>query len=99
MFIMAWLFESLALLFDMIFSVLYFLLVVRVILSWFQVNPYHEIVQAVFRITEPILQPFRRLPLRIGLFDLSPVLAFFALYIARNLVVGEVLTRLAQQFR
>ena len=72
----------------MVFNILYFLLVVRIILSWFGVDPYNEIVQILFKITEPILAPFRRLPLQFGMIDFSPILAFMALWFLRHFVVG-----------
>lgn len=88
MFILAQIFNSLALLFNMVFNILYFLLVVRIIISWFQVDPYNEIVQVLYRITDPILRPFRRLPLQIGMIDFTPIVAFIALSFLNNLVVG-----------
>ncbi|MBL7155591.1 MAG: YggT family protein [Candidatus Omnitrophica bacterium] len=88
MYILGQLLASLAYLFNMIFNVLYFLLVIRIILSWFGVNPYSEIVQILFRITEPILAPFRRLPLQAGPIDFSPILAFMVLWFLRSFVVG-----------
>ncbi len=97
MFILSQLFSSLALLFNMLFNVIYFLLIIRIILSWFPVNPYSEIVQILYRITDPILAPFRRLPLRIGMIDFSPILAFIAIAFLRNFVVG-ILTELAYKF-
>lgn len=97
MFILGQLFDSLALLFSMVFNVLYFLLIIRIILSWFRVDPYNEIVQLLYKITEPILIPFRRLPLRFGAIDFSPMVAFIALAFLRNFVVG-VLTQLAFKY-
>jgi YggT family protein len=88
MYIPGQLLASLAYLFSMIFNVLYFLLVIRIILSWFGVNPYNEIVQILFRITEPILAPFRRLPLRFGAIDFSPIVAFMVLWFVRDFIVG-----------
>ncbi|MFH1593744.1 MAG: YggT family protein [Candidatus Omnitrophota bacterium] len=79
MFIFGQLLASLALLLEMIFNILYFLLVIRIILSWFGVNPYNDLVQILMKITEPILAPFRRLPLQFGMMDFSPILAFIAL--------------------
>jgi len=81
----------------MIFKILYFLLVIRIILTWFAVNPYNEIVQILYKVTDPILMPFRRLPLRIGMIDLSPILAFIVLAFVSNFVVG-ILTQLAYKF-
>ena len=88
MFILGQLLASLAYLFNMIFNILYFLLVIRIILTWFAVNPYNEIVQILYRITDPILAPFRRLPLRMGTIDFSPIVAFMALWFVRSFVVG-----------
>ena len=73
---------------DMIFGLLYIVLVVRIIMSWFAVNPYGEIYQVIYKITEPILAPFRKLPLQIGSLDFSPVLAFLILRFVNVFVVG-----------
>jgi len=94
MFVLAELFRALAHLFNTVFNILYFLLIVRVVLSWFPVNPYNEIVQVIYRITDILLAPFRRLPLRLGMIDLSPILAFLALWFLRDFVVG-ILLRIA----
>lgn len=97
MFILGQFFNSLALLFNMLFTIIYFLLVVRIIISWFGVNPYNEIVQAIYRITSPLLAPFRKLPLQIGMIDFSPVVAFILLSFVNSLVVG-ILRQLAVRF-
>ena len=97
MFVLGQLFSSLALLVSMLFNVIYFLLVIRIVLSWFGVNPYNELVQILFRITEPILAPFKRLPLQIGMIDFSPIVAFIVVAFLRNFIVG-ILMHLATQF-
>jgi YggT family protein len=88
MYILGQLLASLAYLANMVFNILYFLLVIRIILSWFGINPYNEIVQILLRITDPILAPFRRLPLHVGFIDFSPILAFMVLWFLRDFVVG-----------
>ena len=88
MFILAQIFQSLALLVSMVFNILYFILVIRIILSWVNADPYNEIVQVIYRITEPILAPFRRLPLQVGAIDLSPIVAFIVLSVLRNFIVN-----------
>lgn len=97
MFVFGQLFSSLAVLFSMIFKVLYFLLVIRIILSLFQVNPYSDIVSTLYQITDPILLPFRRLPLQIGMIDFSPLVAFLLIGFLDSFLVG-VLKQLAYQF-
>lgn len=97
MFLIAQLFSSLALLFGMIFKILYFLLVVRIILSWFPVDPYNNVVSTLYQITDPLLAPFRRLPLRVGMIDLSPIFAFLVLAFLDHFIVG-IFSNLAYQF-
>jgi YggT family protein len=88
MFVLSEIFKALAFLVDKVFSIIYFLLIIRIVLSWFQIYSYSEIIQILYRITDPILRPFRRLPLRIGMIDLSPMIAFLVLWFIRNVIVG-----------
>ena len=88
MFILSELFRSLALLVSLVFNILYFLLVIRIIISWVGADPYNEIVRVIYSITEPILAPFRRLPLQVGAIDFSPILAFIVLSVLRSFIVG-----------
>ena len=80
-------FESLILLVNTICFILYIVLIIRIILSWVGADPYNEIVQLIYSMSEPILAPFRRLPLRMGAMDFSPILAFFVLRIVNSFAV------------
>ena len=97
MFVFGELFKSLAFLINGICQLLYWLIFARIIISWFPVDPYHSIVQFLFQVTEPILAPFRRLPLRVGMLDLTPLVAFVALSFL-NTVLVRILLSLAYQF-
>ena len=72
---------------DIVFQGLYFVLIIRVLLSWIPHNAYHPLIEPIYRISEPILKPFQNIipSWKIGI-DLSPILAFFALGILRRLV-------------
>ncbi len=88
MFIFGELLKGLALLISLLFNVFYFVLVIRIILSWVDADPYNNIVQIIYAVTEPVLAPLRRLPLAVGGLDFSPILAFIILYIVRNVLVN-----------
>ena len=61
------------------------LILTRVVLSWVNPRPRHEMLLWVIRLTEPVLAPLRGLiPLR-GI-DLSPILAWLLI----NLVVRMI---------
>ena len=44
-------------------------------------SPYIEVIQ---ELAEPLLTPFRRCYRNMGMIDLSPILAFLALYVLRS---------------
>ena len=74
---------------DVLFYVLWAAILGRVILSWLNLSPENPIVVLIYGITEPILKPIRRVLPSMGMIDLSPMVALFAMIIIR-----EVLNRL-----
>ena len=79
------------------FDILLILIFIRIILSWFPVNPYGNptlmnIIYLLKNISEPFLAPFKSIipPVRMGggYLDLSPIVALFVLRIIRNLLLS-----------
>ncbi|RKZ11007.1 YggT family protein [bacterium] len=65
------------------------LILARVILSWVNPKPRHDILRMVITVTEPVLGPLRALiPLR-GV-DLSPILAWLLIQLVMRLVMGTI---------
>ena len=60
---------------DLLFNILSLAIVIRALLSWFNLPPTNPIVTLLYDITEPILAPLRRVVPRIGMFDLTPIVA------------------------
>jgi len=72
-----------------------YLILARIFLSWIPVDHYNPIVQFIYKITEPVLAPFRIiLPLGSMGFDLSPIIVFFLLNLLQRSVIN-ILIRLA----
>jgi YggT family protein len=70
----------------LLLQILWLAILVRVILSWFPIDPRNPIIRVVFDITEPVLAPFRRVIPRIGMFDLSPLAALLVIsFLAQQL--------------
>jgi len=68
------------------FSLLTIAIFVRAILSWFQMDPRSPLIQALDAITEPILEPIRRVMPRIAMIDFSPLVAILLLqFVSRAL--------------
>jgi len=74
---------------NVLLTVLYWIILVRALISWVNPDPLNPLVQFLQRVTEPILEPIRRLlpPLAI---DLSPVIAFFAIVFLRQFLVRSL---------
>lgn len=60
-----------------------FALLGRILLSWIQPVPRGKVGIFLFQVTEPVLRIFRGLLPPIGMIDLSPLIAFFALDFAQ----------------
>lgn len=65
------------------FQLINILLFIRVILSWARYNPYNKYIILLFNLTEPILEPFRRLSNRLNInfqmVDFSPLIAMLCI--------------------
>lgn len=66
--------------------VLAVIIFVRAILSWFAISPYSPIVVFLDRITEPILAPLRRIIPRLGMVDITPMVAIIFLLLIASLI-------------
>jgi len=66
--------------------VLAVIIFVRAILSWFAISPYSPIVVFLDRITEPILAPLRRIIPRLGMVDITPMVAIIILLLIARLI-------------
>jgi len=71
-----------------------FILFVRIVISWFPaVDPFHPIVIWLRKLTDPPLEWLRRnIPIYIGMFDLTPIILFFGLIIAKRILVVILLS-------
>lgn len=65
------------------------ILFIRILLSWFPtMNWDNPLLAAVRQITDPYLNVFRSFIPPIGMIDISPILAIFALQIIRSLFLS-----------
>jgi YggT family protein len=45
-------------------------------------------VRWAFALTEPILRPLRQIVPTLGMIDITPIVAYFVLYLLENLLLG-----------
>ena len=89
MFVIGNLFIALARMLDMALSVVWWLIIIRAIISWVNPDPFNRIVQFLYRTTEPILSPIRRL-LPMMAIDISPIIAFLLIILIRSWLVATL---------
>lgn len=71
---------------DKIFLVYMLMLFVRILGSWFPEYSHHTAMRFVAYYTDPYLDLFRRVIPPLGMIDISPIVAFFALKLIENFV-------------
>lgn len=93
MFVLSNLFAALASLSSVILTILYWLILIRALISWVNPDPYNPVVQFLHKTTEPILHPIRKMiPIRMGIgIDIAPIIAFLILIFLRSFLVKTLL--------
>ena len=64
---------------------------VRIIFSWVAVSYANPLMRFLIRTTEPLLGALRRMIPPLGMFDISPIVAFFILWLCQAAVAGTLL--------
>ena len=92
MFVLSNFIVAIATILDYALTIASWFVIIRALISWVNPDPYNPIVQFLYKVTEPILAPFRRvIPMyRAGL-DISPIFAlifilFLKLFVVRTLL-------------
>ncbi len=100
MFVLGNLLVAVAKILDVLLTILYWLILIRALISWVSPDPFNPIVQFLEKTTEPILYPIRKiLPagFRFGI-DISPIVAFLAILFLKSFLV-RTLIDLAIRFK
>ncbi|NLL61453.1 MAG: YggT family protein [Candidatus Atribacteria bacterium] len=75
-----------------IFKIYSYIILARILLSWFPIDHNNPIVRLIYKITEPILEPFRVIISLDGMgLDLSPIIVLFLLNILRTSLIRLII--------
>jgi YggT family protein len=75
---------------DWAFGLVMLALFVRVVGSWLGAGPYTRWMRPFYWLTDWMVNPIRRVLPAVGVFDLSPLVAYLLLLLLRGLVVGAI---------
>jgi YggT family protein len=93
MFVLSNLLVAVAHILDIVLTIVYWLILIRALISWVNPDPFNPIVQFLNNTTDPILYPIRKiLPhgLRFGI-DISPIIAFLLIIFLQAFLVRTLL--------
>jgi YggT family protein len=66
------------------------MIMLRIVLEWLMIYG-NRLSKFLYRTTEPVLAPFRRIIPRIGMFDFSPLLVFLLIMVLQRIVVSSLI--------
>jgi YggT family protein len=83
--------EILIILVRVVFQFFWWAILIRVLLSWLpmagiRIDPYNPIIQFLYQVTDPILEPLRRYT-TVGMIDLSPIVALLGLGFIESILI------------
>ena len=81
--------STIAGLFNAFLYILIIAMVARALLSWFPISRNNPFIRLVHQITDPLVEPVRRVMPRTGMIDLSPMVVVVVLWLM-ILVVNRV---------
>jgi YggT family protein len=83
---------ALAKIIDIGLTIYIWLILGRAIISWVNPDPYNPIVVFLYRVTEPVMAPIRRLiPIRGLGIDISPIIVIMIIYFLQTFLVKTMI--------
>lgn len=78
--------EGLILIIDLFPGFFTIIIIVGALLSWVSPDPYNPVVQTIYGISEPLLEPFRKIIPSFGGLDISPIIAILCFQVLGNYI-------------
>lgn len=63
-------------------------IIIRALVTWFPISPDNPIIRILDEITEPIMAPLRRVVPRMGMIDITPIVALLLLQLLDQILVS-----------
>jgi YggT family protein len=92
MFIIGNFINAIATILDYVLTIYMWLIIIRALISWVNPDPYNQIVQLLYRLTDPVLNRVRRfIPFTYSIgIDFSPVIVILIIYFLQIFLVSSL---------
>ncbi len=92
MFVLSNFITAIARVIDIILTVYMWIIIARALISWVNPDPYNKIVIFLYRVTEPVLRPIRRIIPRHSLpIDFAPLIVLLIIIFLQSFLVKTML--------
>ena len=92
MFVLSNFIVALARIVDVVLTLYMWIIIFRAVISWVKADPYNKTVIFLYRVTEPVLRPVRRImPLRNVGIDLSPFIVILMIIFLQYFLVETII--------
>jgi YggT family protein len=83
---------ALAKILHIVLTVYLWVIILRAVFSWVYVPSLHQVGRVLYRLTEPVLRPVRRLvpPSRLGGLDISPIIVGLLIVFLDSVLVNSL---------
>lgn len=83
---------SIAQVIDLIFTLYFYIVIARALISWVNPDPYNPIVRFLHSVTDPVLYRIRRvIPFSMGGIDFSPIILLIGLSFVQRMLKALLL--------
>jgi YggT family protein len=84
---------------DIVLTIYMWVIIIRALISWVNPDPYNQIVQLLYRVTEPVMAPVRRwMPFKGMGIDISPIIVILVIVFLQSFLIRSMM-ELAIYFR
>ncbi|MDA8088685.1 MAG: YggT family protein [Nitrospiraceae bacterium] len=75
---------------DIALSLYMWVIIIAALISWVNPDPYNPIVRFLYKATDPVLRPIRRVIGTFGGIDVSPIIVILAIYFIKYFAIASL---------
>jgi len=77
---------------DIVLSIYMWIVIIAVVISWVNPDPYNQIVRLLYSVTDPVFRPIRRvIGMRLGPIDFSPMIVILAIIFTKKFLISSLM--------
>ncbi len=90
MFVIGNFISAIAEILDIVLSLYVWIIIIAALISWVNPDPYNPIVRFLYKATDPVLRPVRRVIGTFGGIDVSPLVVILAIYFIKYFAIASL---------